>query len=260
LPPAPDREELLAEIQRLASAKGGRPTLEDLKADGRFSKSPYYTEFGSWNAAVRAAGLDGPEPREYAIPDEKLIKDLRRVADEKGSSPTREEIEECGAYSRSTYEKRFGTWNAALLAAGLELNKRKQAELICDQCGTDFQRPPSHIEREWTEHTFCSPECHGQWREGHIIGEQHPQWKPDTTSDYGKGWQSFRKEVIERDGEQCVRCGMDRETHFEQYGRDLSVHHIIPRSEFDDVEEANSLENTITVCAACHVICEKDRQ
>jgi hypothetical protein len=248
----PSKQDLLGEIRRLAAVKDLRPTLSDLKEDGEFSKSPYYTEFGSWNAAVQAAGIDGPDPREYDISDEKLLAELRDVADEHGGSVSRSEFERKSAYSRSTYEKRFGNWNDALREAGLPVNRASAVEVICDECGDAFERPRAHLDRDWTDHIFCSEECHGEWREGRIKGEKHPQFDPEAHDEYGANWEQFREKVIERDGGQCVRCGLSRESHQQEFGRDLHVHHIIPRSEFDDVRESNTFENTVTVCIQCH--------
>lgn len=66
------------------------------------------------------------------------------------------------------------------------------------------------------------------------------------------GWASVRESVIQRDDEQCVFCGMSREAHYEQspMGRDLEVHHIVPRR----VNGPDIPQNLITVCAECHTV------
>ncbi len=67
-----------------------------------------------------------------------------------------------------------------------------------------------------------------------------------------------RELVIQRDGEKCLRCGMTRLEHKQQFGRDITVDHInglgryVERSERD-----NRLENLQTLCIKCHV--SKDR-
>lgn len=38
---------------------------------------------------------------------------------------------------------------------------------ICDQCGLEIERPPSHIKK--TKHHFCNGECWGRW-----LSENHP--------------------------------------------------------------------------------------
>lgn len=53
-------------------------------------------------------------------PDEKLIMDLKRVADELNKSPTIDEYNEKGVFHASTITRRFGSWFKALKIAGLK--------------------------------------------------------------------------------------------------------------------------------------------
>jgi hypothetical protein len=58
----------------------------------------------------------------YNTPDQELLDDLKRVADKLGSSKvSSREYDETGKYTSGTIHSRFGTWNKALLKAGLEL-------------------------------------------------------------------------------------------------------------------------------------------
>lgn len=54
------------------------------------------------------------------VPEEKVIADIERVADELGKVPSRNEYAEHGEYSGYTAENKFGTWTDAKRAAGLE--------------------------------------------------------------------------------------------------------------------------------------------
>lgn len=65
-------------------------------------------------------------------------------------------------------------------------------------------------------------------------------------------WKGIREKVIQRDGERCRRCGIARETHIDEHGRDLDVHHITPRSDFENTEESHKLSNLIALCNSCH--------
>lgn len=60
-----------------------------------------------------------------------------------------------------------------------------------------------------------------------------------------------REVVIQRDGEQCVQCGMTRTTHYQTFGVDLAVDHINGIGRFVDVPD-NRLENLQTLCFPCH--------
>lgn len=54
------------------------------------------------------------------IPDDDLLADLRRVADKLDKSPSKNEYNEHGEYSAQTLMGRFGSWNDAKEAVGLE--------------------------------------------------------------------------------------------------------------------------------------------
>jgi hypothetical protein len=51
--------------------------------------------------------------------------------------------------------------------------------------------------------------------------------------------------VRERDGYRCVECGMTAEDHVEKFGKTLSVHRLIPGSEY-------TVEGCKTYCLPCH--------
>lgn len=69
---------------------------------------------------------------------------------------------------------------------------------------------------------------------------------------YGPNWDQARERAIERDGEQCVRCGIGREEHQERFDQDLHVHHLDSIRECETYDEANRLENLETLCFKCH--------
>jgi 5-methylcytosine-specific restriction endonuclease McrA len=69
-------------------------------------------------------------------------------------------------------------------------------------------------------------------------------------------WREIREVVIERDDEECQICGLSRAGHRRKYTCDLNVHHITPSREFDDIQEADTEDNLITLCAPCHGLAE----
>src|SRR5438309_1352052 len=72
-------QELLADLRAVALRLGARTlTRGAYKANGRFTPSMLYSRFGSWNAALRAAGL---RPlRGFDASREQVIDDIRHVA------------------------------------------------------------------------------------------------------------------------------------------------------------------------------------
>jgi len=70
-------------------------------------------------------------------------------------------------------------------------------------------------------------------------------WTNDA-NDYGPHWGRIREAVRTRDAFSCGICGLpenDRKHH---------VHHKIPFRNFSDRDEANRMENLITLCPSCH--------
>jgi DEAD/DEAH box helicase domain-containing protein len=73
-------------------------------------------------------------------------------------------------------------------------------------------------------------------------------------NDYGPDWDKMREEILTRDGHRCRKCGAGAPP-----GRSHDVHHIRPFREFGYVRGgnrndrlANTPENLITLCRACH--------
>ncbi len=62
-------------------------------------------------------------------------------------------------------------------------------------------------------------------------------------NDYGRTWQTQRKQALQRDGYACTTCTAIDNLH---------VHHKIPFRRFHDPVRANQLDNLVTLCASCH--------
>jgi len=112
-------EALLAELQRVADAVGEPPTVQEFRERGQHADSTLRNRFGSWNAALEAAGLDASGSRRD-IPESTLLAEIQSVAEEVGQAPTVAQMNTYGERWASTYQDRFGSWNAALKAAGFE--------------------------------------------------------------------------------------------------------------------------------------------
>ncbi len=70
-------------------------------------------------------------------------------------------------------------------------------------------------------------------------------WSNDP-NDYGPDWNKIRERVRARDGYKCQVCGAP------ETSRQHDVHHKVPFRAFSSREEANRLENLITLCPSCH--------
>ncbi len=111
--------ELLADLREVAADLDRTPTKADVRERGGHSPSTYVERFGGWREALAAADL-ASDRQGTKIPREELLTELESLAESLGRPPTSTEMNEAGAYSASTYFRRFDTWAAALEAAGLD--------------------------------------------------------------------------------------------------------------------------------------------
>lgn len=117
-------EEVVAEIRLLAGKLGRVPRMKDA---GSSLINSAIKAFGSWGAAVRAAGLRSKRyglPRDPWLRREALLEYLREAARVLGHAPTAEEYtrvaKEAGLpRDPGAYRKFFGSWREALQQAGL---------------------------------------------------------------------------------------------------------------------------------------------
>jgi DEAD/DEAH box helicase domain-containing protein len=70
-------------------------------------------------------------------------------------------------------------------------------------------------------------------------------WQSDPNQ-YGPNWDSLRQHVRQRDGYRCQVCGSP------EIDRAHDVHHKIPFRTFSNTDQANRLDNLLTLCSNCH--------
>lgn len=145
------REELIAELRDCATRIGASPTMREFAEDIETTIHPQTVvdQFGSWNAAKRAAGL---MPRRRATREE-LLEALRSLGEELGRRPTTRDIEDARGRvpSRGVYSKAFGSMREALRMAGFDTPSRDERLARSIEHGAEFAvrtgRLPSF--RDW---------------------------------------------------------------------------------------------------------------
>lgn len=152
----PERE-LLAELRRLADEYDRPPTYEEMQGDGRHAGATYLSRFDSWNAALEAAGLEPRRFRGDRIPSRELIRELRALTGRLGRRPYRKEMDEQGSYSGMTYYDRFGGWQDALDAAGVETDDGTAIVGRCDVCALSVRRSVTDLREDGD--LVCSEGC-----------------------------------------------------------------------------------------------------
>jgi Homing endonuclease associated repeat len=182
-----DRAGVIDALNRWTEVEGRTPSSEQWlggrNARGRWALE--YPEwpatatvvrlFGSWNRALEAAGLP---VKPYAFTDGEVLEALRADAARLGRAPTREEWSHrpLGMPGVGAIQTHFGSWNAGLRAAGLEVNKENgkwTRELaIAALCRDAKRRGRSPTSQQWSAarrsrpHSATVEKLFGSWNAG----------------------------------------------------------------------------------------------
>ena len=111
-------------MRRVAELLGTKKvTANQYDQYGEYNHTTQHKRLGTWNNALAKSGLT--ISNELNISDDKLIEDLSRVAIILATDKlTRDQYNLHGEYSGGTLENRFGTWNKALVRAGLKISHK----------------------------------------------------------------------------------------------------------------------------------------
>ncbi|MCK9309359.1 MAG: hypothetical protein M0P99_03710 [Candidatus Cloacimonetes bacterium] len=130
-------EELITELHRFVEENGRVPTANDMNnSAGYISKKQYITRFRTWSNALRSSGLS--DKVDYN--NENVISMLQNFKNKYNRNPTAPDTYLTPDLpSLSVIIRLFGTFNKALTASGLEINKTQiilTGNETCDFCGT----------------------------------------------------------------------------------------------------------------------------
>ncbi len=113
----PDAD-LIVDMQRVAKHLQSQSiTKVDYDLHGNFGATTILRKFGGWNKALDAAGLIFTN--RINIPEEELFENLANLWQALGRQPVGKDLSKAlgkSKFSLGTYEKRFGSWNKALVA------------------------------------------------------------------------------------------------------------------------------------------------
>lgn len=259
---------LIEGLQELAEELGRPPMQREIREQGEFSPEPYYRAFGSLPAAKEAAGLDTTEVRPSGrVPRQELLMAIEELAAEVDGTPTKTEMRMHGRYSKEPYQREFGSWNGALEAAGFEPHKEHDVsdERLLDELRSltdDIGRTPTQAEmiEEGAYYPTTYDVRFGTWNkaiEKAGLDVIHEVGVAGGTIQYGPNWPEQREKRLGKDDWECQGCGMTNTEHEKVDGQGLHVHHRTKRRKFEDYEEANRVENLVSLCRECHVEWEK---
>jgi len=169
------------------SDQGGHPRWE--RDCPRFPpRSHVIGRFGSWNAALQAAGFDRPRPRAWS--DEEIVEALRAWAAAHEHAPS--SVEWDASPDRNVIADRFGGWSAALAEAGLGprfVRREWSDEQLLDglrQFARDHGRPPRSTDRVGRLGRYPSPALvvtrFGSWSRALLTAGLEPGNPPPTST------------------------------------------------------------------------------
>lgn len=202
-------EDLRAVAERL-----GRSTLTigEYKRLGKYTDKPFRRHFGSWNAALKAAGLE--HSKLPLIPTDDLFENLEAIWRTLGRQPKYGEVAKpLSAFSVGVYESRFGGW-------------RKALEAFVAQVKSEERVDPLSVAARPTSPEMASP-------------------SPVRRTSRSVNWR-LRFLVMQRDGFRCCACGS---SPAKGHVVTLHVDHVLPWSKGGDT----TIENLQTLCETCNI-------
>lgn len=159
-------ERLIQSLKDFAEYIEDTPTQKEMEMDGPHSISAYKRAFGSWNDALREAGLEvnhpwGKEKPEYLC--DYCGNTFRKHESQMDEGDNKYCSEDCKNEWMS--ENRVGENHPQYNRVGFE----------CDYCGGHNKRPPCFVNED--ELNFCDYECMGKYRSENWTGENSVLWE-----------------------------------------------------------------------------------
>lgn len=194
--------DIIADMQRVASAYGdGALPVRLYQSHGQYSNTTASKRFGSWNTAVKAAGLQ--VLNEFDVPDEELFANVEQVWLALGKQPRKRDLTPLlSRYSERPYARRFGSW-------------RQSLESFIQWANTIAGSPAPVALQPNARRTARDPNSALRWR------------------------------VANRDSFRCQHCGKSPAVHA---GVRLHIDHIVPWSDGGETV----LDNLQTLCSDCN--------
>jgi len=195
-------QELIDEIHRFIKENNRIPKCSDMKRyNGYPNFSVYFDHFGTWSNVLKISGAK--EFNDNAIKT-KLINELHKFVAEHGRTPKLKEMRSDNGYPSSTpYIDYFGSFNNALIEAGIQLNRRSTGieDSVCYKCGSQATSPNWYYDID--KNIICS-RCGAQSRK-FIEGTLDPT----STTAFG----IITEHIVFLVLQDCIKCNNNDSLH-----------------------------------------------
>lgn len=210
---------LLSDIQRVAEELDNpKITLADYEKFGKYGGATIQKRFGGWNKAKQAANLE--IGRVYNTSTEEYLKNILDLWTHYGRQPKYAEVvAPFSKYHVSSYERKFGTWRAAL-------------EQFIQFINSDTENPEEQKPVDITGRDISN----GEAKPKKIKVKRTPR-----SINLRLRWM-----VLKRDNFSCKKCGA---SPAKDPTIELNVDHIIPWSKNGET----LLDNLETLCTNCNL-------
>lgn len=271
-------EDLIDDVKKVAIQIGKSTlTISEYDSNGKYNSSTIRRRVGSWKKVLELAALT-TNTHNFYIENKDYIDDLRSVAGLLGKTTlTCSEYESHGQYDRGKLSKRFGSWEKALVSAGLNPTgytvSVSDAELLDDieQTWVKLGRQPTtgDIKSGCSKYGMTTYIRHfGSWRKAleffveYINSEEQEEQieepiphteksMSDTAANITHKTQRdinlrMRFLVMKRDNFRCCLCGASPAT---DPSVELHIDHIHPWSKGGET----TFDNLQTLCSKCNL-------
>lgn len=203
-------------------------TFDTYKAGGgTYGVSVFRTQFGSWTAAVEAAGGISGERARYS--KDELFVEIQRLWEQFGRQPTQLQMSKQGNISPKCFSKMFGSWTKAIHAFCDDRNDHQipTASAEPTNCDRDLIEPPTSAAASEMRSKNTAP-----------LVVEHATGRTVSLK--------LRFRVLTRDNFACKACGRSPANH---PGLDLQVDHVVPYANGGETE----VDNLQTLCRECNL-------
>lgn len=233
-------------------------TANDFDSNSEYpAKSTIKREFGSWTKACEIAGVESGQVTKRSI-----LHNIKRLYNSGKIDNSEDFFQNQETVSPATFYKYFDDWRSAIDKVGVDAHTHYTDKDLIEYISKfdneygyisarKFNYDDNYPSSSTIVHNFDSwnkpvGDAGIETNEIGVAADEKPCGLTEEL--FGSNWYTQRENTLERDSYECQECGSET---------NLCVHHDKPRvsyreSDVFEIEEANTMDNLITLCEDCH--------